>query len=103
MGVSECLPPLFKPGHACLEPISVNHDNAPKSNGLHLVATGNGLDEEVLESNDPIQLMNKFESLLSEDQHKPCEEGETQDEDLIASDKEESPHLGSPSPPKNLS
>lgn len=60
-----------------------------------------GLDEEPLESNESIQLLNKFDSLFSEDQYEPYEEGEIHEEYFISSDKEESPEscFGQLSPP----
>lgn len=55
---------------------------------------GCDLDDEDLESSEPIQLKNKFDSLISEDHSKPCEEDETQEETLLSLDKQELPEAG---------
>lgn len=49
----------------------------PKSNCDNPVATSNVLHEEDLESNEPIQLINKFDYLISENQYEPCEKDDT--------------------------
>lgn len=65
--------------------------NSPlsKRNCVMPVTTSNGLDEDDLEYNEPIQLMNKFDALIPEDQFELCKEGKTHEKVLISSDKEE--------------
>lgn len=103
MGICECLPLLTESGQTCFKPTSFIHDRIPTINYFHSMATNHGIGGEASKSNQPIQLMNKFDSLLWKVLYEPCEVSDTYEEDLISSDKEESPELSLPPPPNNPS
>lgn len=56
------------------------------------MATSYSLDEEDLQSSEPIHLTNKFDVLLPEDQHEPYEECDIHEEVLISFNAEDLLH-----------
>lgn len=73
-GSSECSPLITKSGKTSFEPpppFSFNDGNIPKNNCINLLASNNGLDCEPLGTNEPTQIMNKFDTLLSDEQYEP--------------------------------
>lgn len=88
---------LKKLGQASFEPLPSKDDNNPNNNRTNLLATYSGLDCEPVATNEPIKLMNKFDTLLLEEEYEPYEDGGNQD-GLTCYDKEDSGY-GSTSPP----
>lgn len=75
-GESEFHPPLNNTRQASFQPSSSNDNIIPKSNYSNLLSTSNELGHEPLETNEPIQLINKLDSLVSDEQYEPCEDGD---------------------------
>lgn len=69
---------------ASFKPSSSNKVNIPKSNCFNLLANKNGLGGDPLDANQPIKLMNTFDSLLLEEQFEPYEDCEIHGEDLTS-------------------
>lgn len=64
---SKCLPSISKSWQASLATSASNYCNIPKNNCVNLPDNNIDPDGEPLETNEPIQLMNKFDSPLSEE------------------------------------
>lgn len=85
----QCLPP-YPSWVASLELSSSNNDDIIKSKCANLLDNNIGPDGG-LETNEIIQLKNKFDDLLLEELCDPCEDDEIPEEDPSCFDKEDPP------------